>query len=942
MSWNEFALELAKRQHDLETLYSDIDIPDHEKTTQYSELFGHVLGMMNDQVRQLQDLKDRLNEEVETFQTEIQNLTLWLGQEDNSVEQLSKKLEGLSLYSKHRLLREERDSRFELYAQKLETIRGLHRQLHDFSIQLGSSFVDPGPYPEEGALVTFDVTQTFTYNIEECQREKGRRIEQIKQLIVAIKHLWGELGWTPQDAFDRNVIEKGDDGNYSLLEETIARLELKQTMLEDERKKRETHVQELRNEIKALWEKLRVEDDEQERFFENHLGLSVVTVNAHKKELARLHNLKKLRLEEFIAEERYKIGELWDQLYYSTEQREAFEPMFTEDLTDELLELHEQEVSRLAQEAEEVRPILVAVERYERMVEEVRAFEVSTQDSTRLLKAEPGLLLREEKTRRRLQREQPVLEQELQRLLLQFQEEQGRPFLVYGEEYIVTMKSHMAEAREGRDIEQRRELRLAGDLRYGAQNPKNPKATYHSFVRSISPPLLMDSTAPQTPTHSRTYNVLASSPHPTTPSRSKVWMMSPRTPRAHAAGGSGTLTAVPQSPASKMTQYLLQTPSGQMHKRLGGGGDNGSKTNLVSRSESPAVQRTMMMPSSMTSTTPKRSVSVAVLEGGGAGQLPGSLSSSAWTPTRSQSIISVASMDLNDVVEEDNDEEYQPSTPTRTRTPRPVALELMATNGVELEVTRGGGGAGVGGGGVKASTTMARLRAMAETNKRIPKRTAAELSSSSTSTSSSLSSSSSSLQPTNGSRSPSPSRQHHGHPQHPHSQVHRRPQHHDANPFFTSESVQRLGAGGMVQNVEQIEVEEEEEEGDVMIDGVSMTGGNRSSSNSSGSSSRSDTMPAGSTNQKHSHHQQRLRGGRSKSQPIEVDRDGEDDGWETEEEDDRMALEPDEHAKAKRRRQDTDAPMGPPSSKPRGAGGNVSGSSGASTGSRLDAMIIHD
>ncbi|KAF9978975.1 hypothetical protein BGZ73_007862 [Actinomortierella ambigua] len=894
MSWNEFALELAKKQHDLETLYSDIDIPEHEKTAQCAELFSHVLDRMNHEVQQLQKLKDRLKEEVETFQTEIQNLTLWLGQEDDSVEQLGRKLEGLSLYSKHRLLREERDSRFELYAQKLETIRGLHRQLHDFSIQLGSSFVDPGPYPEEGAHVTFEVIQTFTYNIEECQKEKDRRIEHIKQLIVAIKHLWGELGWTPQDAFDRNVIEKDDGGNCSLLEETIARLELKQTMLEDERKKREAHVQELRNEIKALWEKLRIEDVEQEQFFESHLGLSVAIVNAHKKELERLHDLKRLKLEEFVAEERNKLGELWDRLYYSTEQREAFEPMFTDDLTDELLELHEQEVLRLTREAEEVQPILVIVEKYQRMVEEVREFEASTRDSTRLLKPEPGLLLKEEKTRKRLKKEQPELEQELQRVLLQYQEEHGRPFLVYGEEYIVTMKTHMAEAREGRDNErrkreQRRELRRAGDLRFGSQNPKNPKATHHSFVRSISPPPGMDY-APQTPTQARTYNALTSSPHPTTPSRSKAWMMSPRQ--------RGPPASVSQSPASKVTQYLLQTPSGQMHKRLGGGG-GGNRTNTASRSESPAVNRTMAMSSSG---TPTRSLSVAVVEGAGAGQLPAS--STSWTPTRSQSIISVASMDLNDVVE------HQPSTPSYTRTPRTTVLELTTTNGPELEDNGGVSG------GVKASSTMARLRAIAENSKRAPKRGATELSSSSSSL-------------TNGSRSPSPLQHGHGHP-HP-QQLHRRPhQHHEANPFFTPDSAQRLDRGGMVRSAGQERDENENVDEDVILDEVSMA-----------SSSRSNGMSVAAVdrrNQKHLHRQQRLRSGRSKSQPIEVDGE-EDDGWETEE-DDKMVVEPSEQVQAKRRRQNADTPTRP--SRPQGGDRDGSASSATSAGTRPEAMIIHD
>jgi hypothetical protein len=56
----------------------------------------------------------------------------------------------------------------------LDVIKKLHEELEKFIPILGPAFVNPGPVPDEGAEVSFEVVQTFSDNIAECEKEQVR------------------------------------------------------------------------------------------------------------------------------------------------------------------------------------------------------------------------------------------------------------------------------------------------------------------------------------------------------------------------------------------------------------------------------------------------------------------------------------------------------------------------------------------------------------------------------------------------------------------------------------------------------------------------------------------------------------------------------------------------------------------------------------------------
>ena len=82
-------------------------------------------------------------------------------------------------------------------------------------------------------------------------------------------------------------------------------------------------------------------------------GRSVL--RALKLEVDRLEEIKKENIEQFIINLRNELHGLWEQCFYSSEQINAFVPLHSIDLSENLLELHEAEVERLKVHYEENR-----------------------------------------------------------------------------------------------------------------------------------------------------------------------------------------------------------------------------------------------------------------------------------------------------------------------------------------------------------------------------------------------------------------------------------------------------------------------------------------------------------------------------------------------------------------------------------------------------------
>ncbi|KAF9218047.1 hypothetical protein BGZ59_000021 [Podila verticillata] len=448
--------------------------------------------------------KTRLTHEIDRMLESIRSLTDLLGQDEQAVASVVESFQGMTLWDRHEVLSNEYSFILEHYQSKLGEIQALHRELTHYGTILGPSFVKPAPYPDTGARVTSDAQQQLLDDIAACKIEQARRTTVVESAVVAIRHLWNELGFTALDKFDREVIS-----------------------FEEERVKREALVKEHIADITRLWDRLRIDDEEREEFMTTNIGLTMGTIQSQIAELRRLEELKSEKLAEFILDERDALHQLWDRLCYTKDQRERFEPLGDNSVTEANLAAHESEVARLKELVQDNEPLLDTLAKYMQFLKDIREFVASSMDSQRLFKAEPGRLLREEKFRNSCQREFPRIKNQLEIALQQWQNKYNEPFLVYGENYLETIDYHAQRAWEKPISETEDKEDHNGKSNSKAPMPRTPTSTRTAHLPMGRPgtPSKGSFMTPTTPTRSRSVTIQPVS-NPFSPSRMATYRAS--------------------------------------------------------------------------------------------------------------------------------------------------------------------------------------------------------------------------------------------------------------------------------------------------------------------------------------------------------------------------------------------------------------------------------
>jgi protein regulator of cytokinesis 1 len=141
-----------------------------------------------------------------------------------------------------------------------------------------------------------------------------------------------------------------------------------------------------------------------------------------------------------------------------------------------LLSAHESEIERLEALKQQRAPILELVDRHKTLIKERDDLQASSQDASRLMlrgqkgeKRDPGKLLREEKMRKRITKELPKVEAEIKRGMEAWEEEYGRPFLVFGDRYLDEIESQAKVAPPPRS-------KTPSNMSHGRSNSKSSAA----------------------------------------------------------------------------------------------------------------------------------------------------------------------------------------------------------------------------------------------------------------------------------------------------------------------------------------------------------------------------------------------------------------------------------------------------------------------------------
>lgn len=123
--------------------------------------------------------------------------------------------------------------------------------------------------------------------------EYNKRIDTVRSLAEGIIMLWGELG-TPQAQVDSQIVKHARDApeQLGLHQEDIARLKARKEKLVQEKHERERRLNDLRDTVHSLWDKLGVEEVDRKAFLARNRGCGMRIINEFEDELSRLSTLR--------------------------------------------------------------------------------------------------------------------------------------------------------------------------------------------------------------------------------------------------------------------------------------------------------------------------------------------------------------------------------------------------------------------------------------------------------------------------------------------------------------------------------------------------------------------------------------------------------------------------------------------------------------------------
>ncbi|KAM4062186.1 microtubule associated protein (MAP65/ASE1 family) domain-containing protein [Hirsutella rhossiliensis] len=438
----------------LHGLLDEIGVPSHEREARESELFAALSEALESQVRLVTAEKRGMVDEAKKCISTIRQMEASLDGSKQSRRSYDDDDELHITYPLTRclqLLREKHIQISRLHKERFEQVKKLVEALESYSSHLEPTFVQialPPTGPNQSAPPNFDLSPAYVDRLDaEFTRvydEYTRRLASVQTLSDHIIQLWAELG-VPQAQQDGAIVKYYRDApeQLGLHQEDINRLQAKRDRLAEEKRSREKRLRDLRTAVESLWAKLDVDEGETKAFLNQNRGCGVRQINEFEDELARLNELKRQNLHLFVEDARVKLQDLWDALYFSEDEMLEFTPAFSDVYSDALLEAHEREVARLESLREQRAPMLGLVDKHKTLIHDRDELAASSQDASRLMmrgqkgeKRDPGKLLREEKMRKRIAKELPKVTVDVRKALAKWEDEYGRPFLVFGERYL--------------------------------------------------------------------------------------------------------------------------------------------------------------------------------------------------------------------------------------------------------------------------------------------------------------------------------------------------------------------------------------------------------------------------------------------------------------------------------------------------------------------------
>ncbi|XP_036382775.1 protein regulator of cytokinesis 1-like [Megalops cyprinoides] len=454
-------------------IWDSIGIMEDQRVERMQTVKRHIEGLLNEMITEEEALKQRIANNIITFQRQLETLCLEMSLEPYTVE------DDLTVLQMEKNLRLRVDALMKEKNERLKELADLQQEDEELCEELCATPF----YIPTGTLPSWAQLQELRHHICRLSEEKKSRVKVFSGLREDIGRVMAEMGHEPETSLEREAV-CNDADIFLLTHENIKALRLLLCQMEMKKKSLIVTQDELKGRAMSLWNRLECPEQHQREFQDNLPNILSEEISQWQSEVHRLEMLQKAKLEEVIDKVRQELVELWDKCMFGPKQRESFNPhFFDSNFTEELLSRHDEELRQVKAFYEKASPLLETVEKWDKNWALFLDFEKKASDPNRFSNR-GGTLLKEAKERVKVQKMLPKLEEELRTVVEVWEREQGIAFMVWGQRVMDYITTQWEEHKQQRGKEKNERMTKKGET---TQLKTPSKRTHTGFNGSVTP-----------------------------------------------------------------------------------------------------------------------------------------------------------------------------------------------------------------------------------------------------------------------------------------------------------------------------------------------------------------------------------------------------------------------------------------------------------------------
>ncbi|XP_062901123.1 protein regulator of cytokinesis 1-like [Mobula hypostoma] len=425
----------------LQDVWDEIGILEDKRIQRISSVKMHIERLLDQMIHEEGLLKEQLKEAIQNWREKLQALCSELHLDPYEADENSTPLQlEKELRDKVDALLKEKDVRMKECEMLLKEDQALCTDLCKTPY-----------YIPTGKVPSLKELEELKNHILSTAKEKEHRLATFLGLRCEITDLMADIDHIPDTTFEKDAVLEQED-LFFLSDENIKSLEVLRKQLLMRKQEMITTQESLKEQICSLWNTLQIPIEQQSM---DTTG-SIPEVNATLQQtLEQLQQMKIKNLKQVITGLREKLHTYWDKCLYSQKQREELDFLQSDNFTEELLQVHDEELVKITLYYEKYQELFDNIEKWQHWWKLFLQFEKRASDPSRYANR-GGTLLKEEKERNQLQKKLPKLEEELKLNIEKWETEQGRPFLVNGQNFLTCIANQWEQHRIKKEQEKQR------------------------------------------------------------------------------------------------------------------------------------------------------------------------------------------------------------------------------------------------------------------------------------------------------------------------------------------------------------------------------------------------------------------------------------------------------------------------------------------------------